>query len=466
MFDIAGKRVTVMGLGTRAGGLGVATYLATHGAIVTVTDTRPADALQDPIAALSGLPIAFSLGGHQERDFTPANADIVVRNPAVRKHSPWLELARRSGVAVEMEMSLFLRLCPAPVIGVTGTKGKSTTSALAGEMLRAWRADAVIAGNMGVSAVAHLDNIGSDTPVLLELSSWQLEGLDEHGLAPDIGILTNISQDHLDAYDTFNDYADCKRSIVHHMTADDIFVVNADDAEAMKAIALTPARVVRFSSIRDNADVLARDGRVRWTIGDATGEVSLPDRPPYQGAPLRANVAAAVAGAVTRGVPTRAIAEGIASFRGIANRAEFVGTVNGVDYINDTAATAPAAAAAALAALQGRRIHALAGGSDKKSDLTPLADALAAGAETVSLLDGTATPLLAALLRERGVSIIGTHDSMRSAVDAARAVALEGDVVLLSPGCASFGLFRDEFDRGEQFRQAVRAMASSGAPSV
>ncbi len=458
MFDVAGKRITVMGLGTRGGGLGVASFLASHGALVTVTDNRSADELREPMAALDGLPVTFALGGHRERNFTSEGADIVVRNPAVRKNSPWLQLARESGVAVEMEMSIFLKLCPAPVIGVTGTKGKSTTSTLCGEMLKAWRPDAVVAGNMGVSAVATLDAIEPDTPVLLELSSWQLEGLDEHHLAPNIGVLTNISQDHLDAYDSFDDYADCKRSIAKHMTAEDTLIVNLDDAEAMKAADNTKAQIVRFSAFDDRAEVLARDGVLRWQFGNREGSVALHDRPLYRGGPLRANAAAAVAAAAARGAPAEAIATGLQSFRGVANRSEPVATVDGIEFINDTAATAPAAVAAALGALEGRPIHVLAGGSDKRSDLTPLAESLAANAATVSLLNGTATPVLESLLRERDVRITGTWDSMSEAVLAARGAATSGDIVLLSPGCASFGMFRDEFDRGEQFRQAVRAL--------
>ncbi|MGD9711095.1 MAG: UDP-N-acetylmuramoyl-L-alanine--D-glutamate ligase [Thermomicrobiales bacterium] len=465
MLEIAGKRITVMGLGTRGGGLGVARYLASHGARVTVTDTRSAEELQEPLASLAGLPITLALGGHQERDFTTAGADMVVRNPAVRKNSPWLEMARQSGVAVEMEMSIFLKLCPAPVIGVTGTKGKSTTSAICGEMLSAWRSDAVIAGNMGISALAELDAVTAETPVLLELSSWQLESLDEHRLAPHIGVLTNISQDHLDAYPTFADYADCKRSIGSHMTSADHLIVNADDAEAMKVVNTTRARIVRFSSAIDDADVVARDGVVRWRFEESAGSFPLPDRPVYRGGPLRANVAAAVAAAILRGAPVEAVQAGLQSFSGVANRSESVATIDAIEYINDTAATAPAAVGAALEALAGRRIHVIAGGSDKHSDLTPLADSLKARATTVSLLEGTATPVLEAMLREREVALTGVWKSMAAAVSAARAAAGPGDVVLLSPGCASFGLFRDEFDRGEQFRRAVRSLLS-GAEGI
>lgn len=460
MFDVAGKRITVMGLGTRGGGLGVARFLATHGALVTVTDNRTADELREPMSALDGLPVTFALGGHQERDFTRQGADIVVRNPAVRKNSPWLELARASGVSVEMEMSIFLKLCPAPVIGVTGTKGKSTTSTLCGEMLLAWRSDAIVAGNMGVSAVASLDAIEPDTPVLLELSSWQLEGLDEHHLAPRIGVITNISEDHLDAYDSFADYADCKRSIARHMSATGTLITNLDDPETMKAVDDTKAAIVLCSAFDDRADVLARDGYVRWKLAAHEGSVAIPDRPLYRGGPLRSNAAAAVAAAAVRGVPADAIAAGLHSFNGVPNRSETVATIDDIDFINDTAATAPAAVGAALGALEGRRIHVLAGGSDKRSDLTPLAESLATHAATVTLLQGTATPALEGLLRKRDVRITGTWDSMSEAVAAARSAAAAGDIVLLSPGCASFGMFRDEFDRGEQFRTAVLALST------
>src|SRR5262249_55450797 len=209
----AGKRVTVMGLGTRGGGVGVACFLAERGAIVTVTDGKTADELAQPIGELAGLPIRYVLGGHEEHDFTAVGADLVIRNPGVRRTSPWLRTARESGVPIEMEMSLFFRLCPAPIIGVTGTKGKTTTATLCAAMLAAWDERTVLAGNMGVSALAQLDRIAPETPVVIEVSNWQLEALDEHRLSPHIAVLTNISEDHLDTYDGFADYANTKRSI-------------------------------------------------------------------------------------------------------------------------------------------------------------------------------------------------------------------------------------------------------------
>src|SRR5215217_8178671 len=236
-----GQRVTVMGLGTRGGGVGVARFLAEQGAIVTVTDGKTAEELAQPMGELAGLPIRYVLGGHEERDFTPAGADMVVRNPGVRRTSPLLRLAQESGVAIEMEMSLFFRLCPAPIIGITGTKGKTTTATLCAAMLSAWDERTVLAGNMGVSALAQLPRITPETPVVLEVSNWQLEALDEHRLSPQIAVLTNISEDHLDTYDGFADYAATKRSITRHQRPEHWLVVNADDPEAWKAAAETKA---------------------------------------------------------------------------------------------------------------------------------------------------------------------------------------------------------------------------------
>lgn len=449
-----------MGLGTRAGGVGVARYLAGQGAVVTVTDLRPADELAASLAELDGLGVRAVLGRHDETDFTFPSAEVVVRNPGVRRDNHLLELARASVARVEMEMTLFLRACPAPVIGVTGTKGKTSTTALLGGMLRAWRSDAVVAGNMGVSALAHLDEMGPDTPVALELSSWQLEAMDEQGLAPHIAVLTNIYPDHLDTYRDLEDYADTKRSIARHLTPSDALVAWADHAPVRAAIDATRARVFGFG-IGDRPwdgvwvegeELVVRDGasletaplpKTRWLVG------------PYQ----RLNAAAAAAAAHLAGAPVAAIVAGLAVFAGVENRAELVAVVDGVDFVNDTAATAPAAAIASIEGQGGRRVHLIAGGADKRLPLDELGRIVAERAASVTLLDGTATTALGEAIERHGGRIGATVDSMAEAVDQAVADARCGDVVLLAPGCASFGLFRDEFDRGQQFRDSVRRLA-------
>ncbi|MGH2531978.1 MAG: UDP-N-acetylmuramoyl-L-alanine--D-glutamate ligase [Thermomicrobiales bacterium] len=456
-----GKRFTVMGLGTRGGGVGVARFLVERGAVVTVTDMQPEDALAEPMRRLDGLPIRYILGRHDERDFTPDGADVVVRNPGVRRSAPLLQLARASGVRVEMEMSIFFRACPAPIIGITGTKGKTTTATICAGMLAAWDQRTVLAGNMGVSAVEALDRITAETPVVIELSSWQLEALDEHLLAPHIAVLTNISEDHLDTYQDFADYACTKRSITAHQALDDILLVNADDNEAFRAAEATNARVVPFGRLDQGSNGIWCDGAVvKLRRAGEEARVEMPPNPSLAGPHQAANVAAAAGAAFWRGASLDAITRGLERFGGVKDRMEPVAEISEVVFVNDTAATAPAAAVAALERFAGRRVHLISGGAAKQTNLGPVAAAARRWAHVVYLLDGTATPGLRALLEAEGVRTVGPFGSMEGAVRAAHHAACAGDVVLLSPGCASFGLFRDEFDRGDRFRAAVATLAA------
>ncbi len=462
MVNFQGKRVTVMGLGTRAGGLGIARFFAEQGAIVTVTDGKTEAELADSLAELDGFAIEYALGGHQERHFTPEGADLVVRNPAVRRWSPYLALARENGVPVEMEMSIFLQASPAPIIGITGTKGKTSTSTLTAAILKAWDPHTVLAGNMGVSAVAYLAQIEPETPVVLEISNWQLEAMDERQVGPRIAVLTNIHEDHLDTYDGFDDYANTKRSIARHLTRDDTLIVNRDNTEAWRAIEESRARVVSFGAGRPAGEGFwVEDRAICWEIHDSSGCIKLPDRFVYQGMHQRLNAAGAIAAAILRGADEASIYSGLDAYEGVKDRAELVAEIAGVLYVNDTSATAPAAAIAALDAYPGRKIHVLAGGFDKKLELDSLGAALATRAASVLLLDGTATPRLMESITVNGGSWLGPFDSMLHAVEAGAEIAQAGDVVLLSPGCASFGLFRDEFERGEKFREAVASLTGS-----
>ena len=455
---VAGKRVTVMGLGVLGGGVGVARYLATHGARVTVTDMRDAASLGESIHQLHGLPITYHLGGHTLDDFTRAGADIVVRNPGVRPDSPYLVAAREDGVGVEMEMSLFFRACPAPILGVTGTKGKTSVSTLCGHILRAWNPETLLAGNMGISALAQVDRLTPATPVVIELSSFQLEALDENRLGPHVAVITNISEDHLDRYDDYEHYIQTKLSIGRHLSADDVVVFDRDDPQASRVAAVTPAQVVRFGITDDGADGAWLAGEeIVWRMKGTEERWPRPAQLALQGAHGARNVLAAIAATRSYGAPYAAVAQGLASFAGVENRMEEIATIDGVLFINDTSATAPAATLAALDVLvpRARTLHLIAGGSDKRSDLHELATAIARSGARVLLLDGTATPELRRLIEQAGGAIDGIYGSMADAVRAAVTEAHEGDIVALSPGCASFGMFRNEFDRGGQFTAAV-----------
>lgn len=460
---LGGKRVLLLGLGSRQGGVGVARYLVEQGAEVRVTDLRSAEQLADSLDDLRELTLSFTLGKHEESDIDWA--DVIVRNPAVPAESPWLALARERGKRIEMEMTLFFRACPAPIVGVTGTKGKTTTTTLLSSMLRERWPESVLAGNMGVSALMELPKIGSDVPVALELSSFQLEALDEHRLSPHVAVITNISPDHLDRYPSFADYAYTKSAIVRHQSSSDWFIVNAGDAHALAAIAKAPGEPVVFDTYRSIGATPALWIEDEHFIAGWPGQVydfGPTDALRVPGDHSRLNALAAAGAALALGVTPDQIRAGIAAFPGVPHRMEHVATIDGVEYINDTAATAPAAAVAALRAYTDRDVVVIAGGYDKQLPLEPLADALTVSAQHVVLLAGTATPLLEQLLCERGFAgIAGTADSMDAAVRMALGVALPGGVVLLSPGTASFGMFRDEFHRGEMFREAVRNLDGS-----
>lgn len=464
--DIAGKRYTVMGLGILGGGVGVAKYLASHGGIVTVTDMRPADQLQSSIDQLEGLPITYHLGGHDDADFTSENADVVIRNPGVRRGSPYLKLARESGVRIEMEMSLFFARCAAPILGITGTKGKTTVATLCGEIMRTWRPNAVLAGNMGVSALGLVDDIEPDQPVVIELSSWQLEAMDDQCIGPHVAVITNISPDHLDAYDTYEDYAATKRTIAHHLSASDYMVYNTEDADTRKVADETGATLLPFG-------VNPSESTAAWASTDSLhirfdGEefpLPLPTQLSLQGEHGVRNALAAVLACLAYGAPVEAISAGLEAFRGVPHRLEELGTVNGVMYVNDSSATAPAAAVHALDVLRlnANNIHIIAGGHDKQTDLTPFADAIADNDVHVYLLEGSATPALQAMLTERGVQYHGPFSNMQDPFAAAQSAVVKGDVLALVPGCASFGMFRNEFDRGDQFRAEVANLQESAS---
>ncbi len=454
--DLRGKRILLMGLGVNQGGVGVARYLATHGAEVRVTDLQSRETLADALASLDDLDITYCLGRHDEADFEWA--EIVVRNPGVPRESSWLEVARRHGAQIEMEMTLFFRLCRAPIVGVTGTKGKTTTTAILATILRQQWPETIMAGNMGRTALGQLENAQSDVPVVLELSSFQLEALDGQGLSPQVAVLTNISEDHLDRYPSYAEYAGVKASIARHQSSRDWTIYSRDDDLSSTLLASMPGRKATFGA--DPTDVenalWIEDGRFagRWS-GEPVdlGEVECLALP---GEHTRLNALAAAAAALAVGVPAETIARGIASAEPVPNRLEKIATIGGVDYINDTTATTPAAAVAALRAFGARNIVAIAGGSEKGVSLVPLADALAQHAGRIILLDGAATPRLLELLNERDVSEIDEPvNSMEEAVLRASRAAAPGSVVLLSPGCASFGMFRNEFHRGDAFRAAV-----------
>lgn len=435
-MDYRDQRVLVMGLGVHGGGVGVARFLAERGAAVTVTDIRSEQQLARSLEKLGDLSINYVLGRHREMDF--ASADLVVRNPAVPVESPYLRVATVAGVPIVMEMTLFFEECPSQkIIGVTGTKGKTTTTLLIGALLQEHGLAPVVAGNLRRSALETLPRVSPESWVVLELSSWQLEGLIPLRRSPHISVITGITPDHLDRYGSFDEYAESKGLILRWQGSEDWAVLNRQSRHLRELGGQARSRVVWFDQGSKSPG---------W------------EKACLYGAHNQANVAAAVAVARLVGLPDTTIFRTVATFPGVPHRLEMIREHEGVRYINDSTATTPSAMMAALDSVQSR-IVLIAGGSDKGleySSLRPVMQDPESRVAAVVLLEGSATAKIRAVCEPKVIEECG---SLADAVTAACVAAHPGTVVLLSPGCASFGMFVNEFDRGDHFRKLVEAIS-------
>jgi UDP-N-acetylmuramoylalanine--D-glutamate ligase len=446
-----------MGLGLNGGGLASARFLAESGAEVTVTDMKDEVALADSIAALKGLPIRYVLGKHELSDFS--GADLVVKNPAVRPDSPFLRAAK----AVETDISLFLRFTDAPVIAVTGSKGKSSVSSAIYHVLSFSGSKAFLGGNITVSPLSFISQCTADTPVVLELSSWQLADMRGLGvLKPRVAVITSIMPDHMNRYSSMDEYVADKRLIYADQDSSCFTICNADDAWGPSFSAETRGKVRWYSSEKKAIEgAWLGEGKGRFGLYSASGDVShteviLPEHLLVPGEHQRKNMLAAALACRAFGLGAADIAKAIASFPGVEHRLERFAEQDGISWYNDSAATIPQAVSAALASFNAP-IVLITGGTDKNLDFEPVRSAYAA-AKTIVLLAGSGTEKLRTLLDEDGVSYVGPFDNLDRAVAEARAHAVKGDIVLLSPGCTSFGMFLHEFDRGKKFKETVLAL--------
>jgi len=441
-----------MGLGLNGGGVASARFFAERGALVTVTDMKDETALAESVATLSGLGIRYALGRHDEADFS--GADLVIKNPAVRPDNPYLLAAKR----VETDLSMFLRFCPARIAAVTGSKGKSTTATAMAWMLKAGGLDAYLGGNITVSPLGFLDSATADSVVVLELSSWQLGDLRGSGvLKPSVAALTRIVPDHLDRYGTMEAYVADKRLIYADQDSSDWTVFDLDDPYGRSFAAETGASVLGYGAILPPGTYGVRvpaDGSPCIATLPDVGEAELvPERLLVPGAHARRNLAAAAVSAWALGVEPTRIAAAAATFPGVEHRLEPIRDRRGVRWFNDSAATVPEAAKAAVEAFDAPVVL-ITGGTDKKLEFETARSAYARAASVV-LLSGTGTDKILPLLKADGVPYSGPYSDIGLAVAEADRLALPGSVVVLSPGCTSFGMFKNEFDRGRRFKAAV-----------
>ena len=453
--DLRGKRAVVLGLGLFSGGVETVRWLAARGARVLVTDAKDAAALAPSLRALEGLPVEYRLGRHEPADFD--DAALVVVSPAVPMDHPLVRRAEEKGAAVDAEVCLFLRACRAPVLAVTGSNGKSTSAALAAAMLGASGVRVHLGGNIGRALVNEAESIAEGDRVVLEISSFQLEWTRRAGLFPAVGLVTNVTPNHLDRHGTWEAYLEAKAAVIPPAGPGRALIASHDDPGARILGERAGCRVV-WTSLEGEPP----GERVSWEgdrlvarLGGKEEEVLRRGDVPLRGEFNLRNAASAAALALLGGGSAAAVREACRGFRGLPHRLEPCGEVGGVLCVNDSKATTPEAALRALQAFEGRPVVAIAGGFDKKVDLAPFAKALAERCAAVVLLGETA-PRMEGLIRAAGGAAERVAD-LAAAVERGLALCPKGGVLLLSPGHASYGLFVNYEERGDRFRECVRS---------
>jgi UDP-N-acetylmuramoylalanine--D-glutamate ligase len=452
-FDLSGKRVLVVGLART--GVVTSLFSAGYGATVTATDESPESELAETAAQLRAAGVKLELGGHVEASFL--EQDLIVVSPGVPAKLPPLELARARGIPVWSEIELAWRFLRGKLVAITGSNGKTTTTALLAHILQTSNIPTLVGGNIGTPLLALVERSTDPAVTVAEISSFQLETIDK--FRPEIGVILNLTPDHLDRHGTFEEYANAKMRMFENQLERDIALLNADDPEVTKRM---PAkahifwfsrqkRVANGSFLRDNEIIFRNEG--------SEAVLARRDQIPLRGEHNVENVLAACAAAYLAGATPAAIANGVKSFGGVEHRLEFAGEISGVQFYNDSKATNVDAAVKAIEAFPPPLVVIL-GGKDKGSPYTPLRDLLHERAR-LALLIGEAAAKIAADLE--GAVEIRRAGTLERAVQLAIEAAQPGDTVLLAPACSSFDQFENYEQRGRTFKALVAQRANQSA---
>lgn len=457
--DFRRKRVTVVGLGLE--GVDMVRFLHSRGARITVSDAKPAEALAARLEQIAGIPARLSLGANDPKDIV--DADAVFVSQSVPLDLPALVEARARGVPISSMFKLFVELCLAPIIAITGSSGKSTTTSLAGEMFRQDGKRCFVGGNIGVGLLAHLDEITPDMWVILEVSHTQLQLLPER--SPRVACVLNVSPNHLDRF-TWDQYWRLKANILRGQTADDYAVLGYDDPVASALAGLAASQVLYFSLRRDipGDGAFLREGWIVFRWRDRQQRLFPIESLRLRGRHNWANAAAAAVVSRLGGVSAAAIARAVEEFQGVPHRLELVARANDVDYYNDSIATTPQRTLAALRSF-GQPLVLLLGGRDKHLPLEEMAReacrrcrAVVFFGESGPLLEEAVQRAAAARPPDQRPQLVRVA-SLAEAVEASCALARPGDAVLLSPACTSFDAYENFEERGAHFRRLVLALA-------
>jgi len=452
-MELRNKRVLVVGLGKS--GVASALFLKAHGARVTVSDTKSGDELRNEIPVLLDHGITVETGGHGERTFR--GQDLIVVSPGVPVDAPLLVQARSLGESVIGEIELAAQFLPGPIVAITGSNGKTTTTTLTGEIMTASGFPALVGGNIGTPAISLAERARPETVMVLEVSSFQLETIQT--FRPKIAVVLNVTPDHLDRHQTIETYVDAKARIFENQQNEDFAVLNEDDPICVAMAARTRAQVFWFSRQKEvKQGAWVREGNIVFRNGagfqkEAQREVMLVSEIPLKGAHNLENVLAAVCVGALMGCAPEKIREAVRGFKAVEHRLEFVATIRGVDYYNDSKATNVDATIKALESFPAN-IHLILGGKDKGSDYTVLNDLLRQRVKRVYTIGAAAGKIESQI---KNVEVVHA-ETLENALRKANAVEEPGDVVLLAPACASFDQFKSYEHRGRVFKEIVRGL--------
>jgi len=453
-MDLANKRVLVVGLGKS--GVASALFLQAHGAKVTVSDSKPQDQLGEEIPVLLDHGIAVETGGHGERTFR--GQDLIVVSPGVPVDSPPLVQARALGEPVIGEIELASQFLPKNLVAITGSNGKTTTTTLAGEIIAAGGFSAAVGGNIGTPAISLVEQATPETVVVLEVSSFQLETIQT--FRPKVAVVLNITPDHLDRHRTLEAYTNAKARIFENQQAQDFAVLNADDAASAGLASRTQAQVFWISRKKEvKQGAYVRDGRIFFRDPKGQHEIMQTSEIPLKGSHNVENVLAAICVGAVMGCDAVSIAKAVLNFKAVEHRLEYVATIRGVEYYNDSKATNVDATIKALESFPAN-VHLILGGKDKDSDYTQLNDLLQQRVKRVYTIGAAAEKIESQI---KGVEV-DHSETLETALRRASAIAAAGDVVLLAPACASFDQFQNYEHRGRVFKEVVHTLAAESRP--
>jgi len=458
MTDTDYREKSVLVAGAARSGTAAARFLLNRGARVILSDSKTREALEPAISDLlestarSSGELTLELGGNRSESF--AAVDLVVVSPGMPLSLPFFEISRRAGIPVIAEIELAYRHLNGKILGITGSNGKTTVTTLTAELLTGAGLKARAAGNIGTPLIEFVDESMPEDIYVVELSSFQLEAI--AAFRPFAAALLNLTRDHMDRYDGFEEYAAAKARIFTNQTTGDFAVLNADDPRTAAMAASVNARPLLFCRTGEvSAGAFIRGGRVIFRGGDGEKELFPVDAVRTKGAHNLENVLASSLLALVAGAPPESLEAGIRKFHGVEHRLEYVASIGGVAYFNDSKATNVDAVIKALEAFPGG-IHLIAGGRDKDGDFAALRPLVGERVKQLILIGEAAVKIRRAL---SGAAEIRDAASMPEAVAFGRAAARPGDVVLLAPACASFDMFENYEHRGRVFKEAVRALA-------